>query len=99
MAKRYSGDVEVRVQWIPRGRFYTWSTRSPYGRANGRIRLKSEAKIREPASSETYDRVASYVLSRMPSEPVELDDNGRVLVRRLFQAPCPIGEPKPRRRR
>ena len=97
MAKRYSGDVEVRVTLIDGGaRTYVASVRAPGER--GRARVTSRDPFVDPASPEAYDRVARRVLeaadeaARGSGEglPLERDGRGRPLVRRTYQSPCPV---------
>ncbi len=92
MAARYSGDVVVRVLHL-HGTRYSVSLSSPRTRLSQEIDVA--VKRREnPASSESYDRVARALLiaasHRVSSLPVERDERGEIVVRRVFQAPCPL---------
>jgi hypothetical protein len=100
MAIRYSGDVELRIEWL-KGNQYSISLSSPNAHWNARVRVKG-AKGREP---EAYDRVAEVVLkaalARAETLPVERSGRGpgaSIMVRRVFQAPCPIADHAARRR-
>ena len=122
MAIRYSGDVEVRMQYggagyrdpknkrgvffDPRGEgFYFASIRAP-GIRN--VAILSEREIGLPKwslsrklppaagqapSSEQYDMVAEAFLKwaeiYVGELPVELDNHNQIVVRRVFQSPCP----------
>ena len=103
MAKRYSGDVEVRVMLVDGGsRTYVARVRAPGER--GEARVTTADLLRDPASPEAYDRVARRVLEAADaaardegeSLPLERDARGRPLVRRTYQSPCPVPEPRGR---
>lgn len=92
MARRYSGDVELHIRHRGgRGRSYDVLLKTPRSRMRLRAHLASN---RPPASPEAYDAVArkvlGSVLARRPSLPVERGTFGRLVVRRVFQAPCPM---------
>lgn len=90
MARRYSGDAEVRVGWDPRRRVYRGSIRDPYRHAHAVIRGTS----RDPTSPEAYDDAAVRLLEdadKRSGGRLKVERRrGRVVVRRVFQAPCPI---------
>lgn len=101
MAIRYSGDAEVRVTWNPRRRVYIGSVRDPYVRWRGAAPRPSSIRgIRIlHRSSESYDLMAALFLKqaedwakRERGHRLMLETrHGRIQVRRVFQAPCPIG--------
>jgi Arc/MetJ family transcription regulator len=91
MAIRYTGDVEVRIQWDPRRRLYVGSVRDP--RARWRTILVPQRRIASPASSEAYDYAARVLVERAERElgrrlPADRDGS-KIRIRRVFQAPCP----------
>lgn len=90
MAIRYCGDVEIRIQYEERD-FYIVAIRAPQER--GLIRVKYSALFRNVRSSETYDAVARKALMKVLEEttlPLEIDGRGTILIRRVFQSPCPL---------
>ena len=116
MAIRYSGDVEVRMQYggagyqhpgkpgskpgvpyfDPNGEgFYYAQIRAPHVRDAAILSLREVGLTRkyDPKSSEAYDIAALAFLKwtelHIGELPVELDSNG-IVVRRVFQSPCPI---------
>jgi len=89
MAIRYSGDVEVRMHWDPARSLYRGTVRDPDGRWRG------TANGRRSPTHETYDRLARDMIVRAEHEqkrrlPAERK-GGKLIVRRVFQAPCPYG--------
>ena len=97
MARRYSGDVELRITHRG-GRDYVATVRAP--RERGTARVATRALFGDPTSPEAYDRVASAVLEAADEAaggllPLERDGRGRPLVRRTYQAPCPVPAPTP----
>lgn len=106
MALRYSGDVEIRASWDPRERIYRASVRDlslPDFRWKGLINLFYGIRT-NPRSPEAYDRIARVAImladsaARRRRRRLGLEqERGQVVVRRVFQSPCPI-EPSPRRR-
>lgn len=96
MAVRYSGDAEVHIKYRL-GR-YEGSVRDPYfhwkGSAAPRLRFRMAPKT--PAAYD--DAAVSLLLAADAASKNRLllqKENGAVKIRRLFQAPCPIG-PMPR---
>lgn len=96
MAIRYSGDVEVRLQWEPRERVYQGRVSDPYMIWKGSV--PAERGI-DPKSSNAYDHAAARLIQladqwsrRERGEPTLVDraPNGRIQLRRVFQAPCPL---------
>ena len=92
MAIRYSGDTEVRVRWSPRDRCYIGSVRDPNHRWRGRCRKPFYQ--RDATSSDAYDAAAKDLLhqaQRWADGKLMVERRwGRVRVRRVFQAPCPV---------
>ncbi len=91
MAIRYSGDVEVRIQFV--AGFYVAKVRAPGLRANGKLPRPSTLSLRarkDPRSPEAYDEMtlAFLRLARKQGFPV-LVEHGDIVMRRTFQAPCP----------
>ena len=110
MAIRYSGDVEVRIQYGGAG--YVKKQKTPYFNPSGEgfyyahiraphVRDAAILSTREvglthkldPRSSEAYDVAALAFLKwaelHVGELPVELDKK-KIVVRRVFQSPCPI---------
>lgn len=124
MAIRYSGDVEVRMQYggagyidpasggtskkglsrqrrdvyfDPNGKgFYYAHIRAPHLRNAAILSLREIGLTQKqsPTSSEAFDDAALAFLKwseiHVGELPVELDDRNRIVVRRVFQSPCPI---------
>jgi alpha-L-arabinofuranosidase len=97
MAVRYSGDVEVRLEWD--GRVYQGRMRAPGYKGHGSIGPREAGLDRfdDPASSESYDLAAMaflrelYKWCRKNKVDVGLAVNlGQVTIRRTFQSPCPV---------
>jgi len=91
MAIRYSGDVEIRIQY--RGGKYHGSVRSPGFRGRGIVSLRASGS---PTSPESYDRAALALLkeaqafARKIHIPLYISGTThRPQVRRTFQSPCP----------
>lgn len=89
MAIRYNGDIEVRLTYV-RG-FYLAKLRAPGLRADGRLPASLRARnAGEPTSPEAYDVMALAFLHEAGGEGFPVyRENGRILLRRTFQAPCP----------
>lgn len=85
MAVRYSGDVEVRI-----GRFAAL-LRWPSGKRVRRFTYRATAP-RKPSPAD-YDRIARQAihaaLGKDGRMPLERGIFGRIVLRRVFQAPCP----------
>lgn len=107
MAIRYSGDAEVRVLWDPAQQRYHGAVRDPYVRWRGSAPRPSKVRgqrIRHRAS-ESYDLMAALFLRRAQQwakaerrHELQLEEkHGRIVVRRIFQAPCPTGAPTRRK--
>ena len=115
MAIRYSGDVEVRMQYggagykdkknkrgvyfDPHGEgFYYAAIRAPHVRNAAILSLREvglrELSRKQATTSESYDTAAMAFLKwaelHLGELPVEIDDRNRIVVRRVFQSPCPI---------
>ncbi len=92
MALRYSGDAEVRVGWDPQRRIYRGSIRDPYRRV--RCEITAPRTLRDPTSPRAYDEAAERLLvdaDRRSGGKLKIERRrGRIVVRRMFQAPCPI---------
>lgn len=96
MAIRYSGDTEIRVGWDPRRKEYRGSIRDPKRpKRNMKARFKPLLVSRNPRSPEAYDIAAVQMLQdadRHTTGGLEVERrNGRIKIRRVFQAPCPVG--------
>ena len=112
MAIRYSGDVEVRMQYggagylknrdipyfDPSGEgFYYAHIRAPRVRDAAILSLReaglTQKQKQDPRSSDAYDAAALAFLKwaelHVGELPVELDGND-IVVRRVFQSPCPV---------
>lgn len=92
MAIRYSGDVEVRMLHKG-GTLFAVTVRTPRGRWATDVDIGG-SKIRK-VTPEDYDRVALTILracdqKRPRGFPFERDAKGGVMIRRIFQAPCPV---------
>ena len=96
MTIRYSGDVEVRLDWDPRTRVYKGRVSDPNMVWSGEV--PAERGI-SPTGSEGYDQAAARLIQladrwsrKELGEPVLADraQNGRLQIRRVFQAPCPL---------
>lgn len=90
MAVRYSGDVEVRMQHDAERGMYRATVKDPRGKWRG-----TAGAIRRDPTSETYDELARAMIVRAEREqkrrlPCERQGR-RVMIRRVFQAPCPYG--------
>jgi hypothetical protein len=101
MAIRYSGDVEVRIAYDEDG-FYSATVRAPgeRGRAILSIRevgLRKGLSRKQLVSSEAFDVAAKAFVEFAELHrghlPVELDEKGHMVIRRVFQAPCPVRVP------
>ncbi len=95
MARRYSGDVEVRLQWDARRRVYRGTVTDSRGVYPQTIAGRYLARLwgKSPMSSDAYDDAARAMIDEA-SRRVRLPfvrEGGAILVRRVFQAPCPIG--------
>lgn len=114
MAIRYSGDVELRIQYggagyydgkdnpffDPNGEgFYFTTVRAPHVRSEAILSLRevgldSSMTRNQAVTSESYDTAALALLKwaelNLGKLPVELDSRDRIIVRRVFQSPCPV---------
>jgi hypothetical protein len=90
MAIRYSGDVEVRLGY-ERGA-YRGTVRDPEFHWRGEIRPKRA--LRDPRSSESYDRAAKAMIEKAEREERRRSraarERGEIRIIRVFQAPCPV---------
>jgi hypothetical protein len=91
MAIRYSGDVEIRIQYKERG-VYKGAVRSPGFRGRGEISLLASM----PTSPEAYDRAALKLLreaivfaKKMGVILFVSGSQSNPEIRRTFQSPCP----------
>jgi len=97
MAIRYSGDVEVRIFWDSFKRVYVGKVRDPYVRWTGTTRGQDTHNPKE--LSVDYDGMAEVLLKEAERwaaherrHRLMLERrHGRIVVRRVFQAPCPTG--------
>jgi hypothetical protein len=88
VAIRYCGDVEVRMRHLGGNRYRV------------RVCTPSAAHSREltfpfrGSDPESYDQIALALIKAClrsnPKTPVERDERGQIVIRRVFQAPCPI---------
>ena len=98
MAKRYSGDVELRIEYGDDG-FYYAAIRSPGERGRAILSAREIGLTRkyffgEPMNTpEAFDKAALAFLQltekRNRDLPIEYDESGHIVIRRSFQAPCP----------
>lgn len=99
MAIRYSGDAEVRLRWDNRRHLYIGNVRDPYIRWRGSAPQPSEIKKNSPTNPYSYDSMAALFLRQAQKwarqkygRDLQLEEkHGRIQIRRVFQAPCPIG--------
>lgn len=92
MAKRYSGDVELRIEWREDPPGYYAQIRAPGKRARAFLPWKM-VRATEPTTPEAYDEAAKKILAfalREDELPVSREQDGNVEVARVFVAPCPI---------
>jgi len=97
MAIRYSGDCEIRVHYDARERIYVGHVRSPSW--NGSSSCKRSEVIRTSpgvTTPEAYDDAALLFLKwaevQVGELPIEFE-KGEIVMRRVFQAPCPTHSP------
>ena len=99
MAKRYSGDAEIRIRYDARSRVYRGTVVDPWLRFSGWVPLERRY-ARDPQTSEAYDdaarrlaRVAGHWAKRDASRDFAFDEprGSGIRLRRVFQSPCPIG--------
>ncbi len=97
MAIRYSGDLEIRLTFVD-GKFRA-AIRSPGFHAKGTLTPREVGLTRkhQPSSSESYDEAALAFLKEARTmarkKGIRLliaEENGRIEIRRTFQAPCPV---------
>lgn len=98
MAIRYSGDLEIRLTFVD-GKFRA-TIRSPGFHAKGTLTPTEAGLTRkhQPSSSDSYDEAAlaflreAKALARKQGVRLLLseDSQGRIELRRTFQAPCPV---------
>lgn len=93
MAIRYSGDCEVRVRYVP-SIGYIGHVRAPDWKGSSSCK-RTEVHSKNPGltTPEAYDDAALLFLKwgevQRGELPVELDKHGEIVLRRVFQAPCP----------
>lgn len=90
MAIRYCGDVEIRMRHLG-GSLYRVSVSTPSAKFAAEIAVYHGYP---KTSSEGYDSVAWRILTSLERKnpkklPVERDERGKMVLRRVFQAPCP----------
>jgi hypothetical protein len=105
MAIRYSGDIEVRISVIrTKGtRVFHASFRNLSLRGMARPGIRARAVLsfsevgippRAALSSAAYDRTAKafFELAKRHERrlDLEMDEDGAIVVRRVFQSPCPV---------
>ncbi len=98
MAIRYSGDLEIRLNFVD-GKFRA-AIRSPGFHAKGTLTPREAGLTRkhQPSSSDSYDEAAlaflkeAKVLARKQGIKLLLSEDayGNIELRRTFQAPCPV---------
>lgn len=98
MAKRYSGDVELRIEYGNDG-FYYAAIRSPGERGRAILSAKEVGLTRKyyfggkMNTPDAFDSAAIAFLQltekRNRALPIEFDEKGKIIIRRTFQAPCP----------
>jgi hypothetical protein len=94
VAIRYSGDVELRITY--EAGFYYASIRSPGQRGRAVLSVKEAGLThkRDKKSPESIDEAALSFLEwaemNVGELPIEVDEEDRMIVRRRFQAPCPV---------
>lgn len=101
MAIRYSGDVEVRLTFA--NGLFRGSVRAPGFRASGTVTPQEAGLTRKHRldSSESYDAAATEFLKQAVTLRRDLPvsrDGASIVLRRTFQAPCPMrGVPRGKR--
>ena len=98
MAIRYSGDAEVRVIWNPRTREYSASVRdlmTPKLSWSGHVPrqglgLGDTPKAYDKAARRALETAQAHARKKRQHFAVEEGPRGRIVVRRVFQAPCPL---------
>lgn len=96
MSVRYSGDTEIRLGFDPKGRVYRGTVVDPYLRFRGIIPMARGE--RDPSSPDAYDDAARRLVhfaerwaKRAGRRRFMVERrNGRVVVRRVFHAACPL---------
>ena len=94
MSIRYSGDTEIRLGYDPKKHVYRGTVVDPYLRYRGEV---GETR-RDPRSPEAYDdaarrlarRAQAWAEGRGKSFMLESDKRNRIVIRRVFQSPCPL---------
>lgn len=88
MAIRYSGDVEVRIHHLRAG-LYCCKVRAPGLRDTGMLKMPGKPS---PAAYDSIARAAIHAAERAHGKskvPAERR-GGRIVVERVFKAPCPV---------
>lgn len=99
MAVRYSGDVEVRLHWNARQRRYLGTVRDPH---HAIVADVGPVRVGDPRDPKAYDVAAEHMIEAATRQRGRLLDErrrGRVVIRRVFQAPCPVSCPSMRKGR
>ena len=94
---RYSGDTEVRLRFDPEAQGYRGTVTDPYLRFRGFVPAKRRF-ARDATSSDAYDDAAErlaalaqrWARERHDVEFLLEERRGRILIRRGYQAPCPL---------
>ena len=95
MSVRYSGDAEVRLGYDPKKRVYRGTVVDSNGlRWDGEVGTHG---ARDPRAPESYDRAARQLLVRASRDVARRgkrfaseSKKGRHVIRRGYQAPCPL---------
>lgn len=97
MPVRYSGDCVVRLRWDEDSQEYIGSVTEGRFRWRGRTGSMS-VWFSNPTSSSSYDHAARNLIERAQKRrrglSVEHDGSGRLMIRRVFECPCPGHELK-----
>jgi hypothetical protein len=92
MAIRYSGDVEIRMQYKGRD-LYIASVRAPGEHIL--LAIRQRFLFKNAGESKAYDAIAEEALQQAMKHtelPAEFDTRGNPVVRRVFQSPCPVDD-------
>ena len=92
---RYSGDATVRLGYDPRRDVYAGTVADPYvvwrGRVGGGTRTPRRSSAAYDDAAERLIRAADRWAARTGRRPIDADRRlGRLRIRRVFQAPCPV---------
>lgn len=105
MAIRYSGDVEVRLGYNPKAKEYRGTVRDPYLHWRGVWRpsilhraTRSRSDAYDEAARELVMQAQASAKKKKKSFQLEIK-HGHIILRRVFQAPCPVSHKKTARRK